>query len=356
MSCFPCFSSKRSESRKEPPLTENAEQDEFDNTQKNTNVPIQNSNAPAQTDVGNESNGVKTFTFRELATATKNFRPDYVLGEGGFGRVYKGSLENSGQTVAIKQLDKNGLNKDFLTEVNKLCLLHHQNLANMIGYCADGDQRLLVYEFIPLGSLEKHLLDLPSSQQPLSWLARIKIAYGAAQGLEYLHEKANPPVIYRDLKSSNILLDEDFTPKLSDFGLSRLGQMGELMGSYGYSGPECTSSGQLSVKADVYAFGVLMLELITGRRVIDTTKPTHEQNLVSWATPMFKDQKRYPELLDPLLDGEFNLKELNQLVAVAAMCLQEESAVRPLMTDVVMTLSFLTTGSGPTADHGSSGD
>lgn len=126
------------------------------------------------------------------------------------------------------------------------------------------------------------MADLPSNQQPLSWQARIKIAYGAAQGLEYLHEKTNPPVIYRDLKSSNILLDEDFTPKLSDFGHSRLGQMGELMGSYGYSGP---SSGQLSVKADVYSFGVLMLELVTGRRVIDTTKPTHEQNLVSWACP-----------------------------------------------------------------------
>lgn len=299
--------------------------------------------------------------------------------------------------MAIKQLDRNALNKDFLVEVQKLCLLHHQNLANLIGYCADGDQRLLVYEFVPLGSLETHLLgkhqklliyvclflymlflcraDLPSDRKPLNWHARIKIAYGTAQGLEYLHEKAKPPVIYRDLKSSNILLDEDFTPRLSDFGLSRLGQMGELMGSYGYSAPEYSSSGQLTVKSDVYSFGVLILELITGRRVMDTTKPTQEQNLVSWvcihpsslcrrpmnelrfhllllqAMPMFRDQKRYPELIDPLLDGDFNLKELNQLVAVAAMCLQEESTVRPIMTDVVMTLSFLTTGPSPTSHN-----
>ncbi|KAG6511978.1 probable serine/threonine-protein kinase PBL26 [Zingiber officinale] len=328
MSCLPCF---QSDSNNDPP-----------EAAAGGGAPADNSNEA--NDAGNSSNAAKTFTFRELATATKNFRPDCLLGEGGFGRVYKGSLESSGQTVAIKQLDRNALNKDFLVEVQKLCLLNHHNLANLIGYCADGDQRLLVYEFIPLGSLENHLLDLSSDRKPLSWQARIKIAYGTGQGLEYLHEKAKPPVIYRDLKASNILLDEDFTPRLSDFGLSRLGQMGELMGSYGYSAPEYSSSGQLTVKSDVYSFGVLILELITGRRVMDTTKPTNEQNLVSWAMPMFRDQKRYPELIDPLLDGDFNLKELNQLVAVAAMCLQEESTVRPLMTDVVMTLSFLTTG------------
>eukprot|EP00249_Psilotum_nudum_P010604 c22641_g2_i1 orf=1-681(-) len=161
----------------------------------------------------------QTFTFRELATATKNFRPECLIGEGGFGRVYKGRLDNTGQVVAVKQLDRRGLqgNREFLVEVLMLSLLHHPNLVNLIGYCADGDQRLLVYEFMPLGSLEDHVHDLPPDKQPLDWNVRMKIAVGAARGLEYLHDSANPPVIYRDFKSSNILLGEGFHPKLSDF-------------------------------------------------------------------------------------------------------------------------------------------
>ncbi|KAK1295590.1 Serine/threonine-protein kinase PBS1 [Acorus calamus] len=167
----------------------------------------------------------QTFTFRELAAATKNFRAECFLGEGGFGRVYKGRLESIGQAVAVKQLDRNGLqgNREFLVEVLMLSLLHHPNLVNLIGYCADGDQRLLVYEFMPLGSLEDHLHDLPPEKEPLDWNTRMKIAAGAAKGLEYLHDEANPPVIYRDFKSSNILLDEGYHPKLSDFGLAKLG-------------------------------------------------------------------------------------------------------------------------------------
>ncbi|MBA0588785.1 hypothetical protein Gorai_001876, partial [Gossypium raimondii] len=134
----------------------------------------------------------QTFTFRELAAATKNFRPECLLGEGGFGRVYKGRLESTGQVVAVKQLDRNGLqgNREFLVEVLMLSLLHHPNLVNLIGYCADGDQRLLVYEFMPLGSLEDHLHDLPPDKEPLDWNTRMKIAAGAAKGLEYLHDKA----------------------------------------------------------------------------------------------------------------------------------------------------------------------
>ncbi|MBA0606132.1 hypothetical protein Godav_018644, partial [Gossypium davidsonii] len=137
----------------------------------------------------------QTFSFRELAAATKNFRPESFLGEGGFGRVYKGRLESTGQVVAVKQLDRNGLqgNREFLVEVLMLSLLHHPNLVNLIGYCADGDQRLLVYEFMPLGSLEDHLHDLPPGKEPLDWNTRMKIAAGAAKGLEYLHDKANPP-------------------------------------------------------------------------------------------------------------------------------------------------------------------
>ncbi|KAJ7950414.1 Kinase family protein [Quillaja saponaria] len=304
-------------------------------------------------DTGNKNIAAQTFTFRELAAATKNFRQECLIGEGGFGRVYKGKLEKTGQVAAVKQLDRNGLqgNREFLVEVLMLSLLHHENLVNLIGYCADGDQRLLVYEYMPLGSLEDHLLDLAPEQKEIDWFKRMKVALGAAKGLEYLHDKANPPVIYRDLKSSNILLDAEYNAKLSDFGLAKLGPTGDkphvssrVMGTYGYCAPEYQRTGQLTVKSDVYSFGVVLLELITGRRAIDTTRPTIEQNLVSWAEPIFKDPHRYPELADPLLGGDFPARGLNQAVAVAAMCLHEEPSVRPLISDVVTALSFLGTG------------
>ncbi|CAH8383176.1 unnamed protein product [Eruca vesicaria subsp. sativa] len=307
-------------------------------------------NAPSQ------SNNIKAqgFSFRELATATNNFRLENLIGEGGFGRVYKGKLDKTGQVVAVKQLDRNGLQgqKEFLVEVLMLSLLHHSNLVNLIGYCADGDQRLLVYEYMPLGSVEDHLLDLEPGQKPLDWNSRIKIAVGAAKGLEYLHDKAKPPVIYRDLKSSNLLLDKDFETKLSDFGLAKLGPTGDtlhvssrVMGTYGYCAPEYQRTGHLTVKSDVYSFGVVLLELITGRRVIDTMRPSHEQNLVTWAQPIFRDPTRFPQLADPLLRGEYPEKSLNQAVAVAAMCLNEEPTVRPLISDVVTALSYLGTSS-----------
>nr|CAD1836646.1 unnamed protein product [Ananas comosus var. bracteatus] len=259
----------------------------------------------------------QTFTFRELTAATKNFRQECFLGEGGFGRVYKGRLESTGQIVAIKQLDRNGLqgNREFLVEVLMLSLLHHPNLVNLIGYCADGDQRLLVYEYMPLGSLEDHLHDLPPDKEPLDWNTRMKIAAGAARGLEYLHDKANPPVIYRDFKSSNILLDEGFHPKLSDFGLAKLGPVGDkshvstrVMGTYGYCAPEYAMTGQLTVKSDVYSFGVVLLELITGRKAIDSTRPHGEQNLVSWARPLFNDRRKLPKMADPRLDGRYPMR------------------------------------------------
>ncbi|XP_078442599.1 putative serine/threonine-protein kinase PBL23 isoform X1 [Wolffia australiana] len=300
--------------------------------------------------IGNGNIAARVFTFRELAVATKNFRPESLLGEGGFGRVYKGYLEDTNQSIAVKQLDRNGLqgNREFLVEVLMLSLLHHPNLVNLIGYCADGEQRILVYEFMPLGSLEDHLLDLPPEREPLDWNTRMKIAEGAARGLEYLHETASPPVIYRDFKASNILLDENFKPKLSDFGLAKLGPVGDkshvstrVMGTYGYCAPEYAMTGQLTKMSDVYSFGVVFLEIITGRRAIDTAKPTSEQNLVQWAEPLFKDKKKFVLMADPLLEGRFPLKSLYQALAVAAMCLQEEASTRPMISDVVTALEYL---------------
>lgn len=302
----------------------------------------------------------QTFLFRELAVATNNFRPECLLGEGGFGRVYKGCLESTGQLVAVKQLDRNGLqgNREFLVEVLMLSLLHHPNLVSLIGYCADGDQRLLVYEYLPLGSLEDHLHDLPPDKEALDWNTRMKIAAGAAKGLEYLHETANPPVIYRDFKSSNILLDEEFHPKLSDFGLAKLGPTGDnthvstrVMGTYGYCAPEYAMTGQLTVKSDVYSFGVVLLELITGRKAIDNNRPAGEHNLVPWARPMFKDRRKFAQMADPRLQGRYPMRGLYQALAVAAMCLQEEAATRPMIVDVVKALGYLASQTYTPAGH-----
>ncbi|KAI3988303.1 hypothetical protein MKX01_012092 [Papaver californicum] len=301
--------------------------------------------------IGNgNNNATKTFTFKELANATKNFKTECLVGEGGFGRVYKGFIESTNQVVAVKQLDRNGLqgNREFLVEVLMLSLVHHPNLVNLVGYCADGDQRILVYEYMPLGSLEDHLLDLPPTKKALDWNTRMKIAQGAAKGLEYLHDVANPPVIYRDFKASNILLEEDFSPKLSDFGLAKLGPTGDkshvstrVMGTHGYCAPEYALTGQLTTKSDVYSFGVVFLEIITGRRAIDNSRPPNEQNLVTWAQPLFKDRRKFTLMADPLLEGNYPIKGLYQALAIAAMCLQEESTTRPLISDVVTALEYL---------------
>ncbi|XP_057438382.1 probable serine/threonine-protein kinase PBL7 isoform X1 [Lotus japonicus] len=294
----------------------------------------------------------QTFSFRDLATATRNFRAECLLGEGGFGRVYKGRLESINQVVAIKQLDRNGLqgNREFLVEVLMLSLLHHPNLVNLIGYCADGDQRLLVYEYMPLGCLEDHLHDIPPGKKRLDWNTRMKIAAGAAKGLEYLHDKANPPVIYRDLKCSNILLGEGYHPKLSDFGLAKLGPVGEnthvstrVMGTYGYCAPEYAMTGQLTLKSDVYSFGVVLLEIITGRKAIDNSRSAGEQNLVAWARPLFKDRRKFSQMADPMLQGQYPSRGLYQALAVAAMCVQEQANMRPVIADVVTALSYLAT-------------
>ncbi|KAK4344672.1 hypothetical protein RND71_034848 [Anisodus tanguticus] len=275
---------------------------------------------------GQNNIAAQTFTFRELATATKNFRSECLIGEGGFGRVYKGHLNKTGQTVAVKQLDRNGLqgNREFLVEQH---IVYHQTNEE---------------SYICVSS------DLEPGRIPLDWFSRMKIALHAAKGLEYLHHKANPPVIYRDLKSSNILLDKEYNAKLSDFGLAKVGPTGDnthvssrVMGTYGYCAPEYQQTGKLTIKSDVYSFGVVLLELITGKRAVDITRHGHQQNLVTWAEPIFKDARRHIELADPLLEANFPKKSFSQAVAIASMCLQDDPVVRPLISDVVTALSTL---------------
>ncbi|KAH6770363.1 Protein kinase superfamily protein [Perilla frutescens var. hirtella] len=304
----------------------------------------------ASKDGGSDHVAATTFTFHELANATNNFRADCLLGEGGFGRLYKGRLKITNQIVAIKQLDRNGLqgNREFLVEVLMLSLLHHPNIVNLIGHCADGDQRLLVYEYLPLGSLEHHLHELSPDKKHLDWNTRMKIAAGVAKSLEYLHDKANPPVVHRNLKCSNILLDEDYHPKLSGFGFAKLGPVGDkthiytrVIGTSGYCAPEYAMNGQLTLKCDVYSFGVVLLEIITGRKAIDNSRAVGEHNLIAWVRPLFKDRRKLLEMADPMLQGQYPLGGLYQALAVAAMCVQEQPTTRPLMADVVTALTFL---------------
>ncbi|XP_074566547.1 putative serine/threonine-protein kinase PBL7 isoform X1 [Curcuma longa] len=372
--CFPCTRPPKSDDKDQiPPTSEKLKSKSSADLKKQSSLTEKQISSSASGRIA-----AQTFTFRELAAATRNFRADCLLGEGGFGRVYKGRLESSNQVVAIKQLDRNGLqgNREFLVEVLMLSLLHHPNLVNLIGYCADGDQRLLVYEYMALGSLEDHLHGMlqhdhnvsyiyifiwtpnlfahvnatePSpDKKRLDWSTRMKIAAGAAKGLEYLHDTASPPVIYRDLKCSNILLDEDYNPKLSDFGLAKLGPVGDnthvstrVMGTYGYCAPEYAMTGQLTLKSDVYSFGVVLLELITGRRAIDNSRAAGEHNLVAWARPLFRDRRKFSQMADPMLLGHYPSRGLYQALAVAAMCLQEQPSMRPLIADVVTALTYL---------------
>lgn len=302
------------------------------------------------------SPNLKAFAFNDLRTATKNFRPDSLIGEGGFGYVYKGWLDEqtlapskpgSGMVVAVKRLKPEGFqgHKEWLTEVDYLGQLQHPNLVKLIGYCSEGDNRLLVYEFMPKGSLENHLFR--RGAQPLSWQIRLKVAIGAAKGLSFLHD-AESQVIYRDFKASNILLDSDYNAKLSDFGLAKAGPTGDkthvstqVMGTHGYAAPEYIATGRLSAKADVYSFGVVLLELLTGRRALDRSKVGIEQNLVDWAKPCLGDKRKLYRIMDSRLEGQYPKKGAQAVSNLALICISGEAKSRPKMSDVLEKLEQL---------------
>ncbi|GMY13576.1 probable serine/threonine-protein kinase PIX7 isoform X2 [Fagus crenata] len=302
------------------------------------------------------SSQLRKFTFIELKSATRNFRPDSILGEGGFGCVFKGWIEENGTapakpgtglTVAVKTLNHDGHqgHKEWLAEIVLLGDLIHPNLVKLIGFCIEDDQRLLVYEFLPRGSLENHLF---RRSLPLPWTVRLKIALGAAKGLTFLHEEAQRPIIYRDFKTSNILLDTEYNAKLSDFGLAKDGPEGDkthvstrVMGTYGYAAPEYVLTGHLSSKSDVYSFGVVLLELLTGRRSMDKKRPNGEQSLVGWARPLLGDKKRLYQLIDPRLEGHFSIKGAEKATQLAIRCLGRDPKARPKMSEVVEALKPL---------------
>ncbi|MBA0824222.1 hypothetical protein Goarm_020903, partial [Gossypium armourianum] len=232
-------------------------------------------------------------------------------------------------------------------EINYLGQLYHPNLVKLIGYCLEDEHRLLVYEFMPRGSMENHLFRRGSHFQPLSWGVRMKVALGAAKGLAFLHN-AETQVIYRDFKTSNILLDSDYNAKLSDFGLARDGPTGDrshvstrVMGTHGYAAPEYLATGHLTAKSDIYSFGVVLLEIICGRRAIDKNKPSGEHNLVEWAKPYLTNKRRVFRVLDTRLQGQYSLNRVQKAAHLALHCLAKEPKSRPSMDEVVKRLEQL---------------
>ncbi|KAL9347328.1 hypothetical protein Peur_058694 [Populus x canadensis] len=291
---------------------------------------------------------VKTFTFAELEKATDKFSSKRILGEGGFGRVFDGSMED-GTEVAVKLLTRNNQNGDreFIAEVEMLSRLHHRNLVKLIGICIEGRTRCLVYELVRNGSVESHLHGVDNNKGPLDWDARLKIALGAARGLAYLHEDSNPRVIHRDFKASNVLLEEDFTPKVSDFGLAREATEGShhistrVMGTFGYVAPEYAMTGHLLVKSDVYSYGVVLLELLSGRKPVDMSQPPGQENLVTWARPLLTSREGLEQLVDPSLAGSYDFDDMAKVAAIASMCVHSEVANRPFMGEVVQALKLI---------------
>ncbi|GAU46007.1 hypothetical protein TSUD_401290 [Trifolium subterraneum] len=291
----------------------------------------------------------KTFSMNEIEKATDNFHPSRILGEGGFGLVYSGNLED-GSKVAFKVLkreDHHG-DREFLSEVEMLSRLHHRNLVKLIGICTELSFRCLVYELIPNGSVESHLHGVDREKSPLDWSTRIKIALGAARGLAYLHEDSSPHVIHRDFKSSNILLENDFTPKVSDFGLARTAADEDnrhistrVMGTFGYVAPEYAMTGHLLVKSDVYSYGVVLLELLTGRKPVDFSQPPGQENLVAWARPLLTSREGLEALIDPSLGPNVPFDSVAKVAAIASMCVQPEVSDRPFMGEVVQALKLV---------------
>ncbi|KAL5540147.1 hypothetical protein UlMin_044084 [Ulmus minor] len=296
---------------------------------------------------------VDIFTYEEMRLATKRFRPDLILGEGGFGVVYKGVIDENVRPghkttqVAIKELNREGYqgDREWLAEVNYLGQLRHANLVKLIGYCCEDDHRLLVYEYMASGCLEKHLFRRVGC--PLTWARRMKIALDAAKGLAFLHG-AERPIIYRDFKTSNILLDSEFNAKLSDFGLAKEGPLGDqthvstrVMGTYGYAAPEYVMTGHLTARSDIYGFGVVLLEMLIGRRAMDKSRPSREHNLVDWARPLLNNNKKLLRILDPRLEGQYSSKTAMKVALLAYQCLSQNPKGRPLMNQVVEILETL---------------
>lgn len=284
----------------------------------------------------------KVFPFETLVAATKNFHQK--LGEGGFGPVFKGRLED-GREIAVKKLSQNSNQgkKEFEMEAKLLARVQHRNVVNLLGYCTRGAEKLLVYEYISNESLDKFLFKT-GRREELDWKRRYDIIGGIARGLLYLHEDSHICIIHRDIKASNILLDDKWAPKIADFGMARLFSEDQthvntrVAGTNGYMAPEYVMHGHLSVKADVFSFGVLILELISGQKNSTFDVNLDAQNLLEWAWKLYK-KGRSLEVLDPSLASSAVAEQVAMCVQIGLLCTQADPKSRPNMRRVVVMLS-----------------
>ncbi|KAH9556134.1 hypothetical protein CY35_07G010800 [Sphagnum magellanicum] len=296
------------------------------------------------------------YSYNVLKTATKNFQAASKLGEGGFGAVYKGVLPD-GTEVAVKQLSVSSRQgqEEFLNEVMLITGVQHRNLVKLRGCCLKGDERLLVYEFLENRSLHQALFDETNGLK-LNWPTRLKILVGTARGLAYLHEGCQTRIIHRDIKASNILLDKDLNPKIADFGLARLFQDSQshistrVAGTVGYLAPEYAMRGQLTEKADVFSFGIVALELVSGRGNLDLRLPPEMAYLLDW-TWHLHEKKKLKDIVDQtLLGDEYLEEEVMRVIEVALLCTQSVGTMRPTMTRVVELLTHHTDMDVPEVD------
>lgn len=286
---------------------------------------------------------IKSFSYNELIFATNNFHPNNKIGRGGFGTVYKGTLKN-GRQIAAKVLSawsKQG-DSQFLTEINIISNIKHSNLVELTGYCIEGNNRILVYEYVEKGSLD-HALVGTSRDIALDWTMRSAICIGTARGLKFLHEDVVPHIIHRDIKTSNILLDKDLFPKIGDFGLAKLFPDNvthlstRVAGTTGYLAPEYIMGGKLTKKADVYSFGVLLLEVVSGKSCSKMSEPDSDKFLLEWTWKLY-EEGRLVKLVDPTLK-DYPEEEVLKFIKVALFCTQGAANRRPTMTQVLEMLS-----------------
>jgi len=290
--------------------------------------------------------GPKRFSFQELAHATNNFNEEEKLGQGGFGGVYRGFLRDSNSFVAIKRVSKGSTQgiKEYASEVKIISRLRHRNLVQLIGWCHERGELLLVYELMLNGSLDSHLF---KEESLMIWATRYKVAQGLASALLYLHEEWEQCVVHRDIKSSNIMLDSNFNAKLGDFGLARLvdhvkgSQTTVLAGTMGYMAPECVTTGKASKESDVYSFGIVALKIACGRKPIKHNAPEDQVVMVEWVWELYGIGKVL-EAADPRLNGDFDDQQMERLMIIGLWCAHPDRNLRPSIRETIHVLNFET--------------
>ncbi|XP_010552383.1 PREDICTED: protein STRUBBELIG-RECEPTOR FAMILY 4 [Tarenaya hassleriana] len=290
------------------------------------------------------SSPVESFSMSDLQNATMGFSPSRFLGEGTIGRVYRAKYLH-GRILAVKEIDSSLLGKgnpeEFSSLVSNISRIHHPNVAELVGYCSEHGRNLLIYEYFTSGSLHRFLHLSDDFSNPLTWNTRIRIALGSARAIEYLHEVCSPPLVHKNIKSSNILLDNELNPHLSDYGMANFHHRTSQNLGVGYNAPECTDPCAYTLKSDIYSFGVVMLELLTGRTPYDSNRPKQEQSLVRWARARLQDREALDEMVDPSLCGLYSPESVSKFSEIVYLCIQMEPELRPPISEVVEALNKL---------------